>query len=425
MKRIILKSIFLAVSSVATFAQSGTNSPYSQYGLGILSDQSQGFNRGMNGVAIGMRFGNQVNTLNPASYSAVDSLTMLFDLGMSGQITNFKENGASVNAHNSDFEYAVAAFRLMKGVGVSAGILPYTNIGYNYKDKKIINSSMSSSETYSGTGGLHQVYLGIGWSILKNLSIGANMSYLWGTYDKSISFVSSDNYVNSVVKSYTAKVKSYKVDLGLQWQKNIDKDNELTVGLTYGIGHKLGADAKSMISNANSQTGVSNVDTMIVDDALSIPTTYGVGLAWKYSNKFVIGLDYTLQKWGGLDFPETNPESGNYELKAGLLKDRSRFALGGEWVPNETGRFLQKIHYRAGVSYATPYVCVNGVDGPKEYSASIGFGIPITTNKTTSMLNLSAQWVHSSAKDLITENTFRINLGITFNERWFMKWKVN
>ena len=35
-------------------AQSGTNSPYSQYGLGVLSDQSQGFNRGMNGVGLAL-----------------------------------------------------------------------------------------------------------------------------------------------------------------------------------------------------------------------------------------------------------------------------------------------------------------------------------------------------------------------------------
>ena len=52
----------------------------------------------------------------------------------------------------------------------------------------------------------------------------------------------------------------------------------------------------------------------------------------------------------------------------------------------------------------------------------MGFGIPMI--KSRSMFNLSAQWVHSSAKDLITENMFRINVGLTFSEGWFMKWKV-
>lgn len=94
MKRFFLGSILLGFGTLSIVAQSGTKSPYSQYGLGILSDQSQGFNRGMSGLFQGFRSGNQVNMQNPASYSAVDSLSMIFDVGVSGQITNFKEGGA-------------------------------------------------------------------------------------------------------------------------------------------------------------------------------------------------------------------------------------------------------------------------------------------------------------------------------------------
>ena len=87
--------------------------------------------------------------------------------------------------------------------------------------------------------------------------------------------------------------------------------------------------------------------------------------------------------------------------------------------------FLGRIHYRAGASYATSYQKINGLDGPKELSVSAGFGIPIMNGwNNRSILNISGQWVHQSAKSLITENTFRINIGLTFNERWFMKWKV-
>ena len=84
-----------------------------------------------------------------------------------------------------------------------------------------------------------------------------------------------------------------------------------------------------------------------------------------------------------------------------------------------------KVIVFSNISYNTPYIKVNGQDGPKEYSVSAGFGLPIVNSwNNRSMLNISAQWVRASAKDLITENTFRINIGLTFNERWFMKWKV-
>ena len=217
MKRTVICSIALGFVSVAAMAQSGTNSPYSQYGIGILSDQSQGFNRGMNGLALGLRYGNQVNSLNPASYSAIDSLSMIFDVGLSGQITNFKEGNISRNAKNADFEYAVAAFRAFPKVGISVGLIPYTNIGYNYANSSRVGTSeTTTTETHSGSGGIHQAYIGVGWNVFGGLSVGANFSYLWGSYDKTVSISSSDSYVNTMQRTYSASVSNYKLEFGLK-----------------------------------------------------------------------------------------------------------------------------------------------------------------------------------------------------------------
>ena len=62
----ILASFVLATLTTSAFAQSNTNSPYSQFGLGDLTDQSVSFNKGMNGVGLAMRRGNEVNPMNPA-----------------------------------------------------------------------------------------------------------------------------------------------------------------------------------------------------------------------------------------------------------------------------------------------------------------------------------------------------------------------
>ena len=127
MRKIIAAAV-LSAMTITTYAQSGTNSPYSQYGLGLLSDQTSGFNRGMNGLGLGFHEHNQVNFQNPASYSAIDSLSFIFDAGISGQITNFSENGVKKNANNANFEYVVAGFRAARHLGVAFGILPFTNI---------------------------------------------------------------------------------------------------------------------------------------------------------------------------------------------------------------------------------------------------------------------------------------------------------
>ena len=62
-------------------------------------------------------------------------------------------------------------------------------------------------------------------------------------------------------------------------------------------------------------------------------------------------------------------------------------------------------------------------------SVSAGFGIPfsnaINSYMVRPILNISGQWVRQSADGLLRENTFRLNIGLTFNERWFAKWKVD
>ena len=188
MNKRLFATILTGAVTLSGMAQiSKTLSPYSQYGLGVLADQSQGFNRGMSGLALGLRGGTIVNMLNPASYSAVDSLTMIFDLGISGEITNFKEGGKKMNRKTADFEYAAALFRVMPKMGVCVGVAPYTNVGYDFSSKETTpNSSLTSIMTYLGSGGFSQAYLGVGYEVVKGFSVGANLSYFWGNYEKSL-----------------------------------------------------------------------------------------------------------------------------------------------------------------------------------------------------------------------------------------------
>ncbi len=426
MRKLILATLLLG-STLMVNAQSGTNSPYSQFGLGVLSDQTSGFNRGMNGVGLGFHEHNQVNYLNPASYASIDSLSFIFDAGISGQVTNFEEKGVKKNANNSNFEYVVAGFRLMKHVGVSFGVLPFTNVGYSYSSTSKIGSVFSDethTTTYSGEGGLHQAYFGAGWMPFKGFSIGANFSYVWGDYSKSVYDSKSVSGAKTETRLYTTQVNSYKLDLGAQYTARIAKKDWVTLGVTFTPGHSLGASADMSQYTTDTQNSVSDTTNFSVAKAFKIPNMYGAGLMWNHDNKWKVGFDYTLQKWGGLESPVF--DGTTYSLQKGLYSDRSKFNLGMQYCYGERDRhFLKRVQYRAGVSYATPYVKVNGLDGPKELSVSAGFGIPIINNYNhRSFLNISGQWVRSSAKDLIKENTFRLNIGFTFNEEWFRKWRM-
>ena len=427
----ILASFVLASLTTSAFAQSNTNSPYSQFGLGDITDQSVSFNKGMNGVGLAMRRGNEVNPMNPASYSAIDSLTMLFDAGLSGQITNFKENGKSLNGKSGGFDYAVGQFRAFKNVGVAFGVLPYSNIGYKYQSSQTLNDAEKTvtQTVFEGSGGLHQLFIGAGVRPFKPLSLGFNLSYFWGDYDRGVGSVESSQ-LSVLTKEYRADISSYKLDFGVQLELPLSKLDNITLGATWSPGHSLKSDPECLITNIKTTISKADTTTFKLTDGLSIPTSYGFGIAYNHAQNFRVGADFTMQKWGSVDYPQlvTDAQTGvtSYTLKSGLLKDSYRVNVGAEWTPRPMGRyFLQRVRYRAGVGMATPYYYINDKEGPKELSASIGFGIPIMNGyNNRSLLSISGQYVHRSADNLIKESTFRINIGFTFNERWFAKWKV-
>jgi hypothetical protein len=173
-------TIFTLFIVSGVFADNGINSPYTRYGVGLLADQSLGINRQMGGLGYGLRSHKYVNILNPASFSAVDTLTMLFEAGFSLQNVNFKEGNKQLNAKNGSFDYVAMQFRVCRNLGMTLGFLPYSNVGYTFSNISGVGTNETSTNTYSGSGGLYQPFVGLGWRPFKWLSVGVMGSYIYG-----------------------------------------------------------------------------------------------------------------------------------------------------------------------------------------------------------------------------------------------------
>jgi hypothetical protein len=164
-----------------------------------------------------------------------------------------------------------------------------------------------------------------------------------------------------------------------------------------------------------------------VSNAFSLPTTVGVGFGLRHRQSLTVAADYTLQRWSTIDMPAFDSSTGTYGMHSDCYKDRHKVAAGLDWIPDiHSRKFLSHVHYRAGASLATPYYKIEGKDGPTELTVGAGVGIPIfNTWNNRSQLNITAQWVRTAASGFVTDNTLRVTIGLTFNERWFAKWKVD
>lgn len=233
-KRLISASIILAFAGLA-IAQTSTNSPYTRYGFGQLSDQGFGNSKAMGGIAYGLRNGYQINASNPASYTAIDSLTFLFDAGMTLQNANFKEGNVKTNAKNSSFDYIAMQFRLWKKMGMTVGFLPYSTVGYSLSNTKKLTEDQEGNVTnttasYSGDGSLQQVFVGLGYKVFNNLSIYANISYLYGDITHSVTTAFSNSSAYQSVRADQISISNYKADFGLQYSYKLNKKNVINLG---------------------------------------------------------------------------------------------------------------------------------------------------------------------------------------------------
>lgn len=413
-----LLALLLTMLSGAAVAQNNTNSPYTRYGYGQLADQGSGSSKAMGGIAYGLRDKYQVNFVNPASYTAVDSLTFIFDGGISVQNTNLSNGKMKMNAKNSSFDYITMQFRASKWAGVSLGLLPYSNVGYNIGEyySNPTTPEASSTVTYSGDGGLHQLYLGAGFKILKNLSVGANISYLWGdiTRTRALEFPSDASKFPLTTVNNTS-IQSYKIDFGAQYTQQFGKKHAVTLGAVFSPGHDLGNDSYVQEQLGNSSTGAT-VTTRDTIAKFGMPMTIGAGLTYVYDERLTVGADFMFQNWGSMTYMNTENAFCN----------RTRISVGAEFLPNPLGRsYFAHVKYRLGAYYSQPYYKIRGERAANEYGVTAGFGIPIP--RTRSVLSLSAQYVRTQGtqSDFLNENTLRICIGVTFNERWFFKRKVD
>ena len=434
-KRLLCLAAILPVAFWTMAQSNGSNSSYSRFGLGTLNEQSQGFNRAMAGVAQGVQGGEKVNMLNPASYAAIDSLTFLFDVGMGMQMGRIANGSSSMKVFNASLEYVNAGLRLRRGLGLSFGFVPYSTIGYNFNTTTRVGSSYTSSQpittttTYYGNGGLHELYLGMGWTPVANLSIGANIGYVWGVYDHSLAQVfyeggTSNSTYNSQNEVWNGELKTYKLDIGVQYPIQLNKQHRLTLGATASIGHTIKSKVELMRYTSQGDTIKNEAKS-----AFELPYTVSVGGVWNYKQNWTVAADYAFERWNGCKTPlsQATPTANHIVIATDQYLNRHQISAGMEYVHDRLSkRYGQRIYYRLGTSYASPYVKVNGVDGPKEYSITAGVGLPLTT-RSKSLVNVSAEWLRRApgASNMITENYFMLHLGVTFNEEWFMKWKFN
>ena len=422
--------IGLLLFPVILFAQfnNNTTSPYSRFGLGDLHTRSLGRTFAMGGASLGSRNSLQINMANPASYTTVDSLTFLFEFGANGKFSSYRSDISSMTANDVNFRYFTMNFRITNRLATSLGLTPYSDIGYNVRVLDYLENTGDYYIQYFGEGTLTRSYIGAAYKLSKNISIGANLNYLFGklNHNAELIFLDSDDFYN-IQKYEYIRMSQFGLDFGVQATIPLEKNQNITLGAIFENKPEYTALQSDIMLKNIYTTNIYN-QSMFDQDTLKhnkeeksiirFPLTYGVGLSYVKTDMLELNLDYYHQTWSKATFfGSINP----------VLTDLNKFAAGAEWIPNKNSirSYAQRIAYRAGLKYEKSYLKLNNQQ-INDFGISFGVGLPIYRSYST--INVAAEIGKRGTQKagLISERYVKLNLNVNLCDNlWFFKRKYD
>jgi hypothetical protein len=425
-KRIRLLALFGSCFILKTQAQN-LNSAYSRYGLGDVVPSQNILTRGMGGVGAAYYDYSTVNFLNPASYARLQATSL--DIGVELDTRSIKSANPpkKFSAYSPMISYVQLGIPLKKsgGWGMNIGLRPITRINYKIEENERHVGIDSIHTLYEGSGGAYEAYLGTGFTVVKNLSVGVNIGYLFGTKDYS----SRRSFVNDSVFYYPSNYETKAnyggllLNAGVQYTAKLSKTDWLRFGAYGNLKSSLHAnrDYLNETFTYNSSGSTSTIDTVkYVQDVpgkVKYPATFGAGFIYDKLGKWMIGVDYSTQKWSEYRFFDEKDD----------VRDSWTLHVGGQLLPKGGKNYWSNVGLRTGVSYGTDYISVD--KDLKKWSIAVGAGLPMRKpaySNQFSVINTTFEFGQRGDKNsLIRESFFQIGVGLSLSDIWFVKRKYD
>jgi len=414
---LILFSIFAQAQSINTY------SPYSRYGIGTIPTRGFASTKAMGGISQAVRNPFGINYLNPASYTAQDSMSFILDFGLETGATRYESQGQSATNGSGGMHHVAISFPVTKWWGASLGIVPYSQVGYrvkHYETDPYILSSIGRVKYYNtGRGGINQAYIGNAFEPIENFSVGFNFSYFFGSldYTNEIVFpINQPSYANTIVKN-SIVVNDIAFSFGAQYTAFLNKKENtyLIFGATLDNETKINAKRKSLmkweISGYSFSDSLEDGNTRTID----FPRNISAGAAFGFKNKLYTSVEYSTQDWSNAEF---------LGMKDSLTNSQTlRFGL--EYTPNrkDLRSYFKRMSYRFGTHYTNSYLMIND-NQIKDMGLSLGVCFPFRNNtKFNVSFELGSRG--TTENSLVKETYGMLNLSFTFYDFWFIKRKFN
>ncbi|RRB18410.1 hypothetical protein EHT87_02085 [Larkinella knui] len=408
------------MANLTAQAQGLGNSPYSALGIGEIYGTNNITNLGMGGLGTAYANGFFLNSVNPALL--VRNRFTIFEVGLLGQSKRLSDNrGQNQQDFGANLSYLTLTFPVTKYWSAGIGLRPYSYVDYQTTQYQKVPGTIYESEyIYRGRGGLNKATFTNGFSLTKNLYVGVEASFLFGniTNDSDSRLLIGGDDI-TVKRSTLTSYSDVIWRLGAAWRPKLNKDWFLNIGGTIDPMTRLGGnsvDTYQQIDASGTQISIPDTVASRSGGSIRLPSQLRGGIVLEKSQKLAFGVEFGYQPWS--KFRQMDGSSGN-------LKDSYSIGAGLEFTPKtRSSRYLELIPYRVGFNYAKLPYSVGGKQ-PNDMNVSLGLSLPVGQFVNSVTISLIGGQRGTISSGQIQERYFKIGLGLSLNQQWFQRYKVD
>jgi hypothetical protein len=422
-KKIIVS--FSLLFSLISFAQEGTSSPYSFYGIGDVRFKGTVENSSLAGLSI-VPDSIHLNIVNPAMYSSLKLTT--YSIGGTFNVNKLTTDSQSEKAQRTALNYLAIGIPMNK-LGIGFGLIPYSSVGYNLKSNSTDANAIRTQSFDKGDGGLNKVFLGFGYQITKKLSFGADAQYNFGKINAQNISIRYDalgvpiQYASMEINRSIANGVNF--NFGLSYQSKWNNKINIFSSATFSPSSEINLTNSRYISLVQTNDGVNfgqvgeAVEVSVPSTKLKLPSKFTFGIGIGDTKKWIIGTEITLQSSSNFGNRFNDISNVSYQ-------SATKFTLGGYYIPNYKSftNYLSRIVYRGGFRYENTGLVINN-NAINDAAVTLGLGMPL--RGTFSNVNLGFEYGNRGTKSggLVNENYMNFSVGLSLNDRWFVKRKYD
>ena len=427
MKKIFSLFLFSVIFISKNFAQE--NLPYSRYGIGFLQPMQFQSTMGMGNLGTTFQSEWMQNPANPASYASIAPKTTLFDAALQMRWNTLSDANNNTSFFDMQPAYVGLASKIKSTkklqIGIGINLMPYSKLSYNIEQKA---NGLDSAEKYafSGSGNTYKFQIGTGVKY-KNLFFGLQGGYMFGKNLNNAQIYFPDSIHSMGVEHYTYQyVGGFCWQAGLQYVVPLKKESKLIFGATYVAGNLLNTHQTEVWRRFASYQGAYGyvIDTLknVADTTgkIKIPSAFSVGVQFVQGRQWAFGAEFSTQDWSLFR---------NFEHTDSLRKSW-KLSVGGYFTPDPLSKqVFKRCIYKVGFNYGLDPIYLRGTQF-NYYSFTGGITVPFTIKAEENRpvlvfmhLNFESGTHSSSNTNLISENFFRFNFGITVSGNWYQKRK--